>query len=364
MALKRLRFLEDITDDDDFVGLFDSGDEQDVKHGGSKPGKKPNLNRDFKMGHANILRDYFGENPIYPEEYFRRRFRMSSKLFNKIFNDVVAATPDLKQRFDATKKPGPSPLQKVTAAIRMLAYGIAGDAVDEYCRLSESLAHECLHAFVNGVISVFGKVYLRAPTPADINRIQKYNEQLGWPGQAFSIDVMHWQWKNCPKAYAGQYSGKEQGLPTMALEAIVGPDGHIWWATFGYPGSLNDLNILDRSPLITDILENRFKCEPYSINGETFDEYYLLTDGIYPRWSNFVRSFKQPDTLRKKHFAKAQEAKRKEVERVFGMLEGRFNILSIPGRSWKTSTMKAIVKACVILHNMIIDDQRDETSLD
>ena len=48
MALKRLRFLEDITDDDDFVGLFDSGDEQDVKHGGSKPGKKPNLNRDFK----------------------------------------------------------------------------------------------------------------------------------------------------------------------------------------------------------------------------------------------------------------------------------------------------------------------------
>ena len=64
------------------------------------------------------------------------------------------------------------------------------------------------------------------------------------------MDVMHCEWKNCPKAYAGQYVGKDRGLSTNALEAIVGPDGHIWFATFGFPGSLNDLNILDRSPLI------------------------------------------------------------------------------------------------------------------
>jgi hypothetical protein len=101
-----------------------------------------------------------------------------------------------------------------------------------------------------------------------------------------------------------------------------------------------------------------------NINGETFNEYYLLTDGIYPPWSCFVQSFKQPDTLKKKHFAKVQEAKRKEVERVFGVLQGRFNILSVPGRLWSTTSMKKIVKACVILHNMIIEDQRSEESLD
>ena len=54
----------------------------------------------------------------------------------------------------------------------------------------------------------------------------------------------------------------------MALEAIVGPDGRIWWATFGFPGTMNDLNILDRSPLVGDILDGRLECEPYHINGE------------------------------------------------------------------------------------------------
>jgi hypothetical protein len=188
------------------------------------------------------------------------------------------------------KKPGPSPLQKVTAAIRMLAYGIAEDAVDEYCRISETLAHDCLHAFVEGVISTFGEVYLRAPTPAGIQRILQQNEDLGWPGQAFSIDVVHWEWKNCSKAFAGaylqhlkmismmvktkidagQYTGKDERLPTMALEVTVGPDLHIWWATFGYPGTLNDLTILDRSPLIGNIIEGRIGCDPYCINGEVF----------------------------------------------------------------------------------------------
>ena len=77
----------------------------------------------------------------------------------------------------------------------MLAYGCPGDAVDEYCKVSESLAFDCLNAFVHGVVNAFGKVYPRAPTPADIARIQHMNSEAGWPGQACSIDVMHWQWK-------------------------------------------------------------------------------------------------------------------------------------------------------------------------
>ena len=85
---------------------------------------------------------------------------------------------------------------------------------------------------------------------------------------------------------------------------------------------------------------------------------------ILIEWSCFVQSFKQPDSLKKKNFAKLQEAKRKEVERTFGILQGRFNILSVPGRSWSTDNMKMIVKACDILHNMIIDDQRDDTTPD
>src|SRR5690348_11304398 len=132
------------------------------------------------------MNDYIVANPVYTSELFRRRFRMSKNLFLRVFETVTSKTPFLQQRADGLCKPGPSPLQKVTAAIRMLAYGVAADAVDEYCLISESLAHDCLSAFVDGVIRCFESVYLRAPSSADINRIQKYNAEKGWPGQAFS----------------------------------------------------------------------------------------------------------------------------------------------------------------------------------
>ena len=38
-------------------------------------------------------------------------------------------------------------------------------------------------------------------------------------GMFGSIDCMHTRWKNCLKAWAGQYSGKE-GDPTIVLKAI------------------------------------------------------------------------------------------------------------------------------------------------
>ncbi|KAK1668603.1 hypothetical protein QYE76_056762 [Lolium multiflorum] len=36
----------------------------------------------------------------------------------------------------------------------------------------------------------------------------------------------------------------------------------------------------------------------------------------------------------------------------------RFNILAVPGRSYSRRTLGLIMRACVILHNMIIDDKR------
>jgi hypothetical protein len=61
-----------------------------------------------------------------------------------------------QMRADATGKMGLSPLQKCTAAIRMLAYGSPADIVDEYVRIGESTSIECLERFVRGINEVFG----------------------------------------------------------------------------------------------------------------------------------------------------------------------------------------------------------------
>jgi hypothetical protein len=61
---------------------------------------------------------------------------------------------------------------------------------------------------------------------------------------------------------------------------------------------------------------------------------------------------------KKSHFAKKQEEARKDVERAFGVLQTRFAIVRGPARFFQIETLKDIMTACIILHNMIVEDER------
>ena len=50
---------------------------------------------------------------------------------------------------------------------------------------------------------------------------------------------------------------------------------------------------------------------------------------------------------------------RKDVERAFGVLQARFAIVYGPTRLFYSEMLQDIMKACVILHNMIIEDEQD-----
>ena len=77
---------------------------------------------------------------------------------------------------------------------------------------------------------------------------------------------------------------------------------------YGMPGSHNDINILDTSPLFKNLLNGKAPKCTYKINGKTYENGYYLCDGIYPDWSTLVKTISQPQGLERKHFAKMQEA--------------------------------------------------------
>jgi hypothetical protein len=151
------------------------------------------INRNGKEGELRLYNGYFAENPKFTESQFRRRFRMSRRLFLRIANTVKAHNPYFKQRTDALGVLGLSCLQKVTAAHRILAYGIPADLTDEYLRIGETTAIESLRAFVKAIVEVFDDWYLRAPNEADICRLLSIGEQRGFRGMLGSIDCMHWK---------------------------------------------------------------------------------------------------------------------------------------------------------------------------
>src|ERR1044072_9286250 len=262
-------------------------------------------------------------------------------------------------RVDATGKMGLSPLQKCTSAIRMLAYGSPADVVDEYVRIGESTSIECLQRFVRGVNVVFGAEYLRKPNNTDVEHLLQMGESQGFPGMLGSIDCMHWEWKNCPVAWKGQYCRGDHGKPIIMLEAVASHDLWIWHAFFGIAGSNNDINVLNQSHVFADVLNGVAPRVQYVVNGNPYDMGYYLADGIYPTWATFVKTIPMPQGPQRQLFAKIQEGARKDVERTFGVLQSRFAIIRGPSRNWHVDTMSNIMHACIIMHNMIVEDERN-----
>ncbi|XP_019099380.1 PREDICTED: uncharacterized protein LOC104777507 isoform X2 [Camelina sativa] len=219
--------------------------------------KRSYIERDREDGHRRLWDDYFSDDATYPPRFFRRRFRMNKSLFLRIVERLSAEVPYFRQRQDATGRFGLSALQKSTAAIRMMAYGCAADAVDEYLQLAESTAMLCLEQFVEGVINLFGDEYLRRPTVEDLQRLLAIGEWRGFPGMIDSIDCMHWEWKNCPTAWKGQYT-RRSGKPTIVLEAVASQDLSIWHAFFGPPGYCT--KNLSKQKLSSQILQKLVDC--------------------------------------------------------------------------------------------------------
>ncbi|XP_074288507.1 uncharacterized protein LOC141613662 [Silene latifolia] len=177
--------------------------------------------------------------------------------------------------------------------------------LDEYLRMSDTSVRDSLKLFVEGVISCFGDEYLRRPNPQDLGRLL--------------------------------HMGKARG----------------------FPGSLNDINVLERSPLFNDVLEESAPPVNFSVNGTDYNMGYYLVDGIYPGWATFVKTINAPQIQKHRLFAARQESCRKDVERAFGVLQARFAFIKRPCLLWDRANMGKVLMACIIMHTMIVEDEKE-----
>jgi hypothetical protein len=96
----------------------------------------------------------------------------------------------------------------------------------------------------------------------------------------------------------------------------------------------------------------------FEANGHKYNYGYFPADGIYPKWQTFVKPVVNPKGKEKTQFHDTQAAARQDVERAFGILQAQFAIVRGPVRFWDQDYLWYIMNACVIMHNMIIENGR------
>ncbi|KAI3704588.1 hypothetical protein L1987_74813 [Smallanthus sonchifolius] len=269
--------------------------------------KKIYVPRDREQALETLMNDYFvDENPKFDEGTFRERFRMSKRLFLKTVADIESKFEWFQEGLDGRMKKSFVTLQKCTSAVKQLATGNPPDEYDEYLSMACRTSRECLEYFCNAIVILYGKEFLRGPTSHGVALLYNtHEEKHGIPGMLGSIDCTHFVWRMCPTSLRGQYMRGDHQYPTIMLEAVASNDLWFWHAFCGPPGSNNDINVLQQSPLFTD---------------------------------------------------------EKDVERAFDVLKAKWGILKRPARSRKSEKIRNVVYACMLLHNMIIKDDGNAIS--
>jgi Plant transposon protein len=249
---------------------------------------------------------------------------------------------------------------KVLLPIKTLAYGVACHCFCDYFQMSTTTARWACQKFNSSMALLFRKEYLRLPSAEDLKSITKLHEKAhGVEGMIGSLDCMHTYWKNCPVGWQQSYQGKDKVTSTIVLEAIADHYLWFWHASYGYGGALNDIYILQQSPLMRRLTNGTFtKTEKESgATPSLWRVCRMLVDGIYPTWCQFIRGFKEPLTIPEQRFTTWQEGARKDVERAFGVFQCKWKAIASPIHFIEPNLIGEMISCCVILHNMGVSDR-------
>lgn len=206
--------MHEVFEDDEVEQIFEllSESDEDVKCGGSKPGRAASIDRDCASESKSLFEDFFSRNATYSDHMFSRCYRVSKIIFLTICEKLESRCGFFQQRTDGAGLKDFEIYQKCTSALRLLAYGLSGSDLVLYLKMGESAAQTFLNNFAEGVVECFKDHYLKPPNEDQKRTLLQRAKALGFTGMIGSIDCCEWTWKNCPTACHGQYESKEKYL--------------------------------------------------------------------------------------------------------------------------------------------------------
>ena len=289
---------------------------------------------------------------------FRKRFRVPFPLFRYLLT-IARENKWFPEATNPKRAKLYVPLElKILGALRVLGRGSVFDDIAEITFASESLHEEFFHQFCCKIVTLYDQFVYAPRTSVELARVESVYRQMGFPGCVGSIDCVHVAWEGCPALWRNHYKGAK-GYPSIAYEVVCDHNLFILATTCGFSGTTNDKTISRYDLFVDEVkrgakyVDHEFQLMRRDGTWTTHRGGWLLCDGGYHRWRCMqcpTRHSSDADEIR---FSRHIESVRKDIERTFGVLKGRFRILKMPVRFRDKDQVDNVFWTCAILHNMI-----------
>ncbi|GMH10765.1 hypothetical protein Nepgr_012606 [Nepenthes gracilis] len=311
---------------------------------------KRSANQQRRLWVKNRSKAWWDEcnKPEFPEEEFRKCFRMGKSTFEMICDELnsVVAKEDTMLRAAIPVR------QRVAVCIWRLATGEPLRLVSKRFGLGISTCHKLVLEVCSAIKTVLMSKYLQWPDEDSLRRIKdKFESISGIPNVVGSLYTTHVP-IIAPKVSVAAYFNRrhtERNQKTsysITVQGVVNPRGIFTDVCIGWPGSLPDDQVLEKSALNQRANQGLLKGA------------WVVGNSGYPLMDWVLVPYTQQNLTWTQH---AFNEKIREIHQVardaFARLKGRWSCLQ-KRTEVKLQDLPVVLGACCVLHN--ICEMRDE----
>ncbi|KAK7328984.1 hypothetical protein VNO77_23126 [Canavalia gladiata] len=280
--------------------------------------------------------------PDFPEEEFRRWFRMSKSTFDMICDKLDAAVT----KKNTMLRDAIPVRQRVAVCIWRLATGDPLRLVSKRFGLGISTCHKLVLEVCSAIRTVLMPKFLQWPDEEKIKAIKKEFEGIsGIPNVGGAMYTTHVP-IIAPKISVASYFNKrhtERNQKTsysITVQGVVDPKGVFTDVCIGWPGSMPDDEILENSALYQ-------RASMGSLN-----EVWIVGNAGYPLMDWVLVPYTHPNLTWTQHAFNEKVGDIQSVaKQAFAKLKGRWGCLQ-KRTEVKLQDLPVVLGACCVLHNI------------
>ncbi|KAI3701821.1 hypothetical protein L6452_27186 [Arctium lappa] len=281
-------------------------------------------------------------NPDFPDQEFRKAFRMGKDTFEMICNELTSVVA----KENTMLRDAVPVRQRVAVCIWRLATGEPLRLVSRRFGLGISTCHKLVLEVCSAIKNVLMPKYLQWPDDESTAMIKdEFASVSGIPNVVGSMYTTHIP-IIAPKISVAAYFNKrhtERNQKTsysITVQGVVDPRGVFTDVCIGWPGSMPDDQVLEKSAL------------HQRANGGLLKDVWIVGSCGYPLMDWVLVPYTQPHLTWTQH---AFNEKIGEIQRVakdaFARLKGRWSCLQ-KRTEVKLQDLPVVLGACCVLHNI------------